>query len=189
MALPLLSAAAAFFRAIVRILCTVPRDTPILRPASSCVRSSRSQSLKASNSSRDMDIVSTSDIGMPVGLNAFPLKLHWQCRGFLHRGDMSIPSYFVHMHIMITNLPDVVKCFLQAFPVTFIFPWCGGRRGRRNLLIRSTWGRIIVHGIIASLLAIFAKETILFDYELFPTSLRVYTDYQDPLLMVCSNQR
>jgi hypothetical protein len=50
-------------------------------------------------------------------------------------------------------------------------------------------GNDIAPGIIASILAVFVLETALFDYEQFPTSLRVYTDYQDPLLMVCFNQR
>jgi hypothetical protein len=47
----------------------------------------------------------------------------------------------------------------------------------------------IAPGVIASILAVFVLETALFDYEQFPMSLRVYTDYQHPLLMVCFNQR
>jgi hypothetical protein len=45
-----------------------------------------------------MTICSTSDIGIPVGLNAFPLNLHTQCLGFLYRGDKMCLQHFVHMH-------------------------------------------------------------------------------------------
>jgi hypothetical protein len=125
---------------------------------------------------------------MPVGLNAFPLKLHWQCRGFLHRGDMAILSYFVHMHIMIRELPDVVKGFLQYFPVTFISPLRERRVQPEKPPDESRFKNQIAHGIIAHF-GRFLPVNALFYYEQFPLDLRVYTDYQDPLLMVCSNQR
>jgi hypothetical protein len=35
-----------------------------------------------------------------VGLNALPMSLHPQARGFLDLGDMSFESYCVHMHII-----------------------------------------------------------------------------------------
>src|SRR5574341_9066 len=98
MALPRVSAIATFFLAAVSILWTVPLDTPILVPASSCVRSSRSHSFKASSSSRIRDIRFTSVIGTPVGLNAFPLNVHRQCRDFLFLGDITLLFYYVHMH-------------------------------------------------------------------------------------------
>jgi hypothetical protein len=61
-------------------------------------------------------------MGIPVGLNAFPLKLHRQRRGFLHRGDISILSQSVHMHKMITGLSAVVNSFsVGAAPDAALF--------------------------------------------------------------------
>src|SRR3990172_7317171 len=92
----------------------VPRDTPILAPASACVRSSRSQSFKASSSSRNSGTCSISDIGTQVGLNALPLNLHLQFRGFLHLGDMLAPTgHFVHMHGTIPRMPVPVKGYIH----------------------------------------------------------------------------
>ena len=87
----------------------MPRDTPIRFPASACVRSSTSQSFRDSNSSRDRMIRSTAVMGMPVGLNALPLKAHLQLRGFLARGDMGASLCNVHMHICITGRRGLVK--------------------------------------------------------------------------------
>ncbi len=105
-------ASATFLLADERILCTVPLDTPILLPASSCVRSSRSQSFSASSSSRKRVIRSTSDIETPVGLKAFPLNRHPQSLCFLHRGTC-YPPYCVHMHTIIQVRCRIVKSFMH----------------------------------------------------------------------------
>jgi hypothetical protein len=121
----------------------VPLDTPILVPASACVRSSRSQSLKVSSSSRKRGTCSISDIGTHVGLNALPLNLHLQFRGFLHLGDMPTP-FIVHMHRTLAGTPDFVKyysfsrCFFKLLPLKYnivLFRQCdtvkrAERRGR-----------------------------------------------------------
>ena len=51
-----MSAWAVFFLALCRSLQTVPLETPILFPASSCDSPSRSTSLKASSSAKSMNM-------------------------------------------------------------------------------------------------------------------------------------
>ena len=48
---------------------------------------------------------------MHVGLNALPLNLHLQFRGFLHLGDMLTLYRYVHMHITIAATSGVVKIY------------------------------------------------------------------------------
>jgi len=76
---PRLSARATFLRLPRGSAARCARD-PHPLPASACVRPSRSQSLSVSSSSRVRQTRSTSDIGTPVGLKAFPLNVQLQRR-------------------------------------------------------------------------------------------------------------
>jgi hypothetical protein len=89
---------------------------------------------------------------------------------------------------MIRELPDVVKGFLQYFPVTFISP-LRERKVQPEKPPDESGSRIKLPLESSRILGVFFPDNALFYYEQFPLDLRVYTDYQDPLLMVCSNQR
>ena len=151
MAWPLLSAFATFFRAVVSILCTVPRDTLIFAPASACVRSSRSQSFKASSSSRKRGMCSTSAIGTPAGLKASPLNVHLQFLGFLYRGDILALPHIVHMHTSIPHRCDHVKKRL-SFINTGSFP-----------LRRSVCRFVIIWSAVDAKLGIFFHSLVMHD--------------------------
>ncbi len=88
MAAPVDKASAVFRLARVKIRWTVPRDTPILSPACSWNRPSKSHRRRTSNSSRYMVIFFSSGRGVPVGLNALQQALPSQRRFFLGRGDI-----------------------------------------------------------------------------------------------------
>lgn len=68
--LPWVRASAVFFLALCTSLHTVPLDTPILCPASSCDNPSRSTSLKASNSAISITMGSKFPAGFGVRLLA-----------------------------------------------------------------------------------------------------------------------
>ena len=81
-------ASAVFLLAMVIIRWMVPRETPIFTPASSWVKPSRSQSRKASISSRNNSIWSSFDRGVPVGLKALPQKFPSQFLNLFGLGDI-----------------------------------------------------------------------------------------------------
>ena len=100
---------ATFFRADDSILWTVPLDTPIFTPASSCVRPSMSHSFRVSSSSLKRTIFSSCVIGIPVGLKPLPVNGHPQTLAFLCLGDMTVyPVGFEHLHI-VWSAKDSVK--------------------------------------------------------------------------------
>jgi len=66
--LPSVNACAVFLLALCRSLQTVPLETPILCPASSCDSPSKSTSLKASSSATSMDIGSKLLAGLGIKL-------------------------------------------------------------------------------------------------------------------------
>jgi hypothetical protein len=70
MGLPWVKASAVFFLALCTSLHTVPLDTPILCPASSCDNPSRSTSLEASNSATSIMTGSRFPAGFGVRLFA-----------------------------------------------------------------------------------------------------------------------
>jgi hypothetical protein len=67
-------------------------------------------------------------MGTQVGLNALPLNLHLQFRGFLHLGDMPAPTlHIVHMHTTIAGAADIVKIYSGPF---WFLP-----AGRENIIL------------------------------------------------------
>jgi len=132
-AAPSTRASATLPRAAVRMRCTVPRETPMLFPASSCVRPSWSQRRSASSSSRCSSICRSSLKGMRVGLKARPQSLPWQCRSFFGRGNGALPQYILAHSTGKKAKEKQRRCFGQGGENTGR-PCLGGGSRRRSRL-------------------------------------------------------
>jgi len=108
MGLPWVKARAVFFLALCTSLHTVPLETPILCPASSCDNPSRSTSLEASNSATS--IMTGSRFPAGFGVRLFTGETTPNVIGF---GNLPLLPHLRlcrHMILSVFSIPEIYCC-------------------------------------------------------------------------------